>query len=84
MRVKSLASLSGLRIQRCHKVQCKSQIWPESDAAGAVALSPAVAPIRPLAHALPYPMGVVIKRRKEGKKKKKKALLDVPTIPQKH
>ena len=27
MQVQSMASLSGLRIQRCHELWCRSQIW---------------------------------------------------------
>ena len=31
LQVRSLASLSGLRIQRCCKLQCRSQMWLGSD-----------------------------------------------------
>ena len=34
--VQSLASLSGLRIWRCHEVQCRSQMWLRSCVAMAV------------------------------------------------
>jgi len=37
MRVPSLASLRGLRIQRCHELWCKSQMWLRSRVAVAVA-----------------------------------------------
>ena len=37
MRVQSLASLSGLRIQHCHKMQQRSKIWLGSCVAVAVA-----------------------------------------------
>ena len=36
MRVQSLASLSGLRIQRCRKLWCRSQMRPRSGVAVAV------------------------------------------------
>ena len=38
--------LSGLRIQRCHKLQCGSQMWFGSGIAVAVVQAPAVALIR--------------------------------------
>ena len=37
MWVQGLALLSGLRIQRCHKLQCRSQMWLGSSVAVAVA-----------------------------------------------
>ena len=38
VRVRSPALLSGLRIQRCHKGQRRSQMWLGSDVAVAVAV----------------------------------------------
>ena len=35
--VQSLALLSGLRIQRCHELWCRSQMWLRSDISVAVA-----------------------------------------------
>ena len=37
MRVRPLASLSGLRIQHCPELWCRSQMWFRSRVAGAVA-----------------------------------------------
>ena len=48
----SLASLSGLRIQRCSELWCRLAT---------------VAPIRPLAWESPYAMGVAIKSKKKKK-----------------
>ena len=36
MRVRSLASLRGLRIQRCHELWCRWQTWPGSHVTVAV------------------------------------------------
>ena len=47
-RFRSLASLSGLGIWRCHVLWCSSQMWLGSDGAVAVAL------IQPLAWEFPY------------------------------
>ena len=57
-RVQSLASFSGLRIQRCHELWCRSQMRLGSGVAVAVA------PIRPLAWEPPYAAAVVLKRNK--------------------
>jgi len=37
MQVQSLALLSGLRTQRCHELQCRSQMWLRSHIAKAMA-----------------------------------------------
>ena len=66
IQVQSLAWLSGLNIQHCHKLQCRSQMWLRSCIAVAVAL------IRPLAQQLPYAAGTAIKRKKEKTFKLKK------------
>ena len=39
MRVRSLASLSGLRIQLCNEPWCRSQMWLRSGAAVAMAVA---------------------------------------------
>ena len=63
--VRSLASLNGLRIQRCQGLWCRSQTRLGSGIAVAVA-----APIRPLDWEPPYTMSVHLKKDR-GKKKKK-------------
>ena len=63
MRVQSLASLSGSRIQCGCELWCGLQVWLGSYMAVAVA----VALIRPLAWELPYAAG---KAKKKKKKKK--------------
>ena len=49
LRVRSLASLSGLRIQRCHEMWCRSKTGLRSRVAVLWHRLAAVAPIRPLA-----------------------------------
>ena len=62
-RVQSLASLNGLRIQRCHELWCRSQVRLGSGVAVAVVLLAVVAPTRPLAWEPPYAVGVTLKRK---------------------
>ena len=62
LRARSLASLSGLRIWRCHELGCRLQTRLGS---GIV-----IAPIRPLAWEPPYAAGAL----KQNEKKKKKEL----------
>ena len=69
--VPSRASLSGLKIQPCRELSCRSQMQLRSGIAVAVAWSAAVAPIQPLAWELSYAMGVALKRKKKKKKKTK-------------
>ena len=79
LRVRSLASLSGLRIQHCCELWCRSQTWLRS---GSLNLTqwvkdPAllwlwhrlatVASIRHLAWELPYATGAALERKKERK-----------------
>ena len=59
--VPSLALLSGLRIQRCHKLQHRSQMWLRSGVALACSL------IRPLAQQLAYVAGTAVKKKKVGR-----------------
>ena len=55
MWVQSLASLSGLRIWRCHELWCTLA---------------AAAPTEPLAWEFPYTMGAALKKKKERKEKR--------------
>ena len=61
MWVQSLASLSGLRIQYCRKLQLSLQRWLRFGVA--VAWAPTAALIGPLARELPYAAGA--KEKKE-------------------
>ena len=70
MQVRSLASLSGLRIRRCCSVghRCGSDpalLWLWYRLAGA-------APVQPLAWEPPYVMGVALKKQKTNKQTTKK------------
>ena len=75
IQVRSLASLSELRIQRCQELWCRSQMRLGSGVAVAVDLVllwlwiwcrlAVVPPIQPLAWELPYAMGVALKSKKE-------------------
>ena len=58
LQVRSLASLRGLRIRRCHEPWCRSQTQLGSGVA--------VAPMRPLAWEPPYAADVAVKRQKKG------------------
>ena len=65
LQVRTLASLSGLRIRCCHELQCRKDLallWLWLEAAGL---------IRPLAWGLPYAMGAALKEQKTKKKSKK-------------
>ena len=74
--VRSLASLSGLRIHRCHELWCRLQtgsldpelLWLWHRPA-------AVALIRPLAWEPPYAMNAALKKDKRPKKKNFRRLL---------
>ena len=75
IQVRSLASLSGLRIQHCHELwgvyhRCSldlALLWLWHRPA-------AIAPIQPLAWEHPYAMGMALKRQKEKRKKKKRVV----------
>ena len=57
----------GLRIQHCHELWCRSQMWLGSCDAVALAQAAAVAPIRrPLVWEPPYASGAVLKSKKKG------------------
>lgn len=57
MRVRSLVTLSGLRIWPCRKLPHRLQMQLRSGAAAV--------PIQPLAQELPYPTGVALKGKKK-------------------
>ena len=59
------ASFSGLRIQHCHELWCRSQMQFGSRVAVAVA----TALVRPLFWELPYPSSVALKSKKKGRKR---------------
>jgi len=59
--IRSLASLSGLRIQRCRELWCRSGI-----AVAVVYRLAAIAPIRPLAWELPHAKGAALKSKKKN------------------
>jgi len=62
LRVRPLASLSGLRIRRCHKPRLRSGVA----VAVAVAWAPAAAPIQPLAWELPYAIVMAMRKRERA------------------
>ena len=69
MRVRSLASLSGLRIQCCCELWCVSKMWIGSHLLWLWCRLVATAPIRPLAPwEPPYAMDLALKRPKKKKK----------------
>ena len=69
LRVQSLALLSGLRIQHCHELWCRSQMWLRSRVAVAVARRPAAtAPIRPLAWEPPHASDAALEKHPPQKK----------------
>ena len=70
LRVRSLPLLSGLTIQCCRELWCRSQTWLGSRVAVALALA-ATAPIRPLDWEPPYAMGASQEMAKRPKRKKK-------------
>ena len=72
LRVRSLALLSGLIIQRCCELWCRLQILLGSGVAWLWHRLAATAPIRPLARGPPYVTGAALKRQKDKKTKKKK------------
>ena len=69
LRVPSLASLSGLRIQSCCELLCRSQTRLDPALLWLWRRPAAVALIRPLAWKPPYDVGVALKRTKDQKKK---------------
>ena len=69
MQVQSLASLRGLRIQRCHELWCRSQVWLGSSVAVAVVQAGSCN-----SHLIPSP-GASIGRGYGPKKTKKKKVV---------
>ena len=84
MRVRSLASLSGLRIQHCRELWCRS---PPQLGSGIAVLGhrpAATAPIRLLAWELPYAKGAALKRKEKKKLNKFKRLEIIQCILSDH
>ena len=78
MRVPSLVSLDGLRIQGCPELWCRSHTRLRSRIAVAVAVAvAATAPIQPLAWELVYALGKALKKQKVKKKKKMTSLISL-------
>ena len=67
--VQSLASFSGLRIQCCHELWCRSQMQLGSCISSCIFV--ALAPIRLLAWGPPYAAGAAQEMAKRKKKKQK-------------
>ena len=65
MTVRSLASLSGLKIPSRHDLRCRSQTRLGSHVAVAVGRLAAVASVGPLVWELPYAAGVALKSKKQ-------------------
>ena len=65
LRVRLLASFSGLRVGCCRELWCRSQMWPQiPQCCGCDVGQAAIAPIRPLAWELPYATGTTLKNSK--------------------
>ena len=75
LQVQSLASISGLRIRRCHELWCGSQTRLRSGVAWLWCRPAATAPIRPVAWEPPHAAGVALEKAERPKKKKKKKRL---------
>ena len=78
LRVQSLASLSGLRIWRCHELWHRSQTRHGSHVAAAVVVVcrlAATAPIQPLAWEPPHAMGAALKKLNKPNLKNRKAMM---------
>ena len=63
MQVQSLGLISGLRIQRCPELWCRSQTWLGSQVSVAVVEAAAAAPIQPLAWEPPCAADVALKSK---------------------
>ena len=71
--VRSLASLSGLRMQRCHELWCRSQMLLRSGVAVALVWAGSnSSDWTPMDWGPPHAMGAALKRQKDQKKRKKK------------
>ena len=71
LQVQSLASLSGLRIWRCHGLWCGLQTRLEFDVAVAVAVAGSCSSDRPPAWEPLYAAGAALKRKKKKENEKK-------------
>ena len=71
MWVQSLALLSGLRIQRCHELCRRSQMWLGSCVAVAVVWASSCSSNWTPSLGTSYPVSAALKRQKKKKKKKK-------------
>ena len=71
LRVQSLASLSGSRIQCCRELWCSCRCGSDLELLGLWRRPAAVAPTEPLAWKPPYAMGVALKRQKTNKQTNK-------------
>ena len=67
----SVASLSGLRTQRCFMLHPRLQMWLGSSVAVAVVYAGTAALIGPLALEFPYSAGAAINEKEQMKTKKK-------------
>ena len=70
--VQSLLLLSGLRIQHCHELWCRSQTGLGPCIAVAVVQAGSSAPIQALAWEFSYAEGMALKKDKEKKEKRRK------------
>ena len=66
MRVRSQASLSGLRIQRSRELQRRSNMWSDPELLWLWCRRAVAALIRSLAWELPYPASAAVKKRNIG------------------
>ena len=80
MRVQSLASLDGLRIQHCRELWCRSQTWLGSQIAVAAHRPEAAAPVQPLAWELPCAIGAALKKKKKKIKENIKLTYVTPLL----
>ena len=69
LQVRSLASLTGLRIRHCHELWCRSQMLLRFSIAVGWCRLAATAPIRPLAQEPPYAAEAALEKTKKKKKK---------------
>ena len=69
--VKDPVLLSGLRIQRCHELWCRSRLGLDPTLLWLWRRLAATAPIRSLAWEPPYAMGTALEKAKSQKAKKR-------------
>ena len=68
MKAGSLASLSGLRVQHCRELWCRSQMWLGSGFAVAMAVMAVAAQMQSLAQELPYAESAAHKKKRKREK----------------